>query len=462
MKRFVVCLLFLLALLTTDTLADDLIRLPIFKHPTAHISKREDEIPLYNTDAREYLIEIGLGTPVQKFNFTLDISSPGLWVSSSQCPSTDCLYSRFAEKNSSSLRQTNSTFSVPYGNGSAKGFIGYDTVTLGNLTSTNHTIGLANTTSGQSITSSSTRVSGVLGLGIPGISGDPTELSFTEQLSFNEVIGKAMFSIYFNRQDKHGATGQIVFGGFDYGKYKGPIYSLQVLDYNKQGQPNVGKTYTNITGDKIYKYWTLPGQSVVTYASNGTKIHETEFVDVAPAILDSATTLSYLPQKDVVAILETITKDYVPIQQNGGPIQAYQVNCTAFTKQKMYLDFQLSEAPNAPSGSPAIIRVPLRELALPQNGDDLYTATTCIFGLAPISKEFLTPSGTGWILGQTVLRSVYTMYDIYYREVIIIEAKNNYDIPIPSLSNTNSASYKHYYAVLVSVSLIMMGSSSIL
>ncbi|KAI8636051.1 aspartic peptidase domain-containing protein [Parasitella parasitica] len=441
MKRFV-CPLVLLAVVAANALEDGQIKLPIFKHPTAHLTKRAEDIPLYNTDAREYIVEIGLGTPVQKFNFTLDTASPGLWVSSSQCSPLDCLYSRFAEKESSTLKQTNNTFDIPYGNGSAKGLLAYDTISFGNLTSANHIIGLANATSYQSALSSSTRVSGVLGLGIPGISGDSTEPTFVEQLSLNKAIGKAMFAIYFNRQDKHGETGKIAFGGFHEEYITRPIFGCDIVDYNKQGQPNIGKTYTNTTGDKIYKYWTVPGQTVAAYASNSSKVGETDFVDVAPAILDSGTTLSYLPQKDVVRILETITKDYVPLQSDGGPIRAYQVNCSDFTKQKMWFDFQLTKSPNASSTSPGVIRVPLRELVLPQNTDDLFTATTCIFGLAPTPKEFLTPSGTGWILGQTVLRSTYILYDIFYRQVVIMEAKNNYDMPILSLSNTNHGNVK--------------------
>lgn len=60
--------------LITIALAADLIRLPIIKHDTPHIVKRDNipAIPLFNVNAREYFIEIGLGTPTQKFNVTLD------------------------------------------------------------------------------------------------------------------------------------------------------------------------------------------------------------------------------------------------------------------------------------------------------------------------------------------------------------------------------------------------------
>lgn len=70
-------LLLLLIDLTTKFIAaaDNLIRLPIIKHATPHsIAKRDNipAIPLFNANAREYLIEIGLGSPAQMFNVTLD------------------------------------------------------------------------------------------------------------------------------------------------------------------------------------------------------------------------------------------------------------------------------------------------------------------------------------------------------------------------------------------------------
>lgn len=60
--------------LFTLTLAQDLLRLPILQqhHPT--LDKRDviPAIPLYNANAREYLVQIGVGTPPQLFNVTLD------------------------------------------------------------------------------------------------------------------------------------------------------------------------------------------------------------------------------------------------------------------------------------------------------------------------------------------------------------------------------------------------------
>jgi hypothetical protein len=68
--------MFLLFLFLSVNLINALIRLPIKEntHPSYSLQRRDylPNIPLYNAKAREYLIEIGIGNPPQKFNLTLD------------------------------------------------------------------------------------------------------------------------------------------------------------------------------------------------------------------------------------------------------------------------------------------------------------------------------------------------------------------------------------------------------
>jgi hypothetical protein len=71
--------LFIILLIST-TISCQLIKLPIIERQqqqqlTPKSSKRDTsipEVPLYNANAREYLIQIGIGTPPQLFNVTLD------------------------------------------------------------------------------------------------------------------------------------------------------------------------------------------------------------------------------------------------------------------------------------------------------------------------------------------------------------------------------------------------------
>ncbi|CAO3607478.1 unnamed protein product [Mucor hiemalis] len=422
-----------------------LIRLPIIQHQNNHgILKRDSipAIPLFNANAREYLIELGIGTPPQLFNVTLDTGSSDLWIPSSKCPKNTCPYSRFDESKSSTLNSTKKSFSVQYGSGAAQGVVAYDSVTInGNQTSANQVMGLAQTTQGMSGPSASNeRASGILGLGFAGLMRDPNhDIPFIANFYNNKIIKEPVFSIYLNRQGDYGYTGEIVIGGYETTRFTGQLNFLPVITYDgKTGKPNLGQGYSSSSSNQIYKYWTVPGQAVATYTYDGTKTFETRFNDVQSAILDTGTTLSYLPEDVVISLIKTVTNNYTPLKLNSGKIQAYQVNCSDFTQQQLWFDFQFSPLANTFSNNPVIIRVPLNEMVLPQNTNNISTATTCLFGLAPISAGFLDSIGSGWILGQTVLRSAYVVHDMLGYQVGIGAAANGYHSPTFDDQNSSS------------------------
>jgi hypothetical protein len=338
------------------------------------------------------------------------------------------------ESASSTLNTTKIAFNANYGSGSAQGARVYDSITINNnLTSLNQVMGLAQSTTGMSSSSlSNERASGILGLGFAGLMQDPSnDTPFLTNLVKNKVIKEPVFSIYLNKQGDYGYTGEIVIGGYETNRFTGQLSFLPVVNYDStSGKPNLGQTYSSSsTSNNIYKYWTAPGQAIATYKSDGTKLYETQFNDLQPAILDTGTTLSYLPGDVVLAILGSITSNYQPLKLNSGTIQAYQVNCSDFTQQQQWFDFQFSPLANSFSNSPVIIRVPLSELVLPQDTNNISTSTVCLFGLAPISSGFLNSIGSGWIIGQTVLRSAYVVHDMLGLQLGIGAAANGYYSP---------------------------------
>ena len=51
----------------------DVLRFPIQPTATAYLKKRDTNgAPLYNANGKEYLVQVGVGTPPQLFNLTLD------------------------------------------------------------------------------------------------------------------------------------------------------------------------------------------------------------------------------------------------------------------------------------------------------------------------------------------------------------------------------------------------------
>ncbi|KAI9360137.1 aspartic peptidase domain-containing protein [Pilaira anomala] len=427
--------LFITFLLFSTVHAKRLLRLPIIQQQQQHIdlAKRDviPALPLYNANAREYLVQIGIGTPPQLFNVTLDTGSSDLWVPSSKCSTKICPYSRFVESDSSTLNLTKQVFEVQYGSGSAKGVVAYDSVTInGDLTSANQVMGLATTTEGMSGPSSSSheKASGILGLGFAGLMRDPKHnVPFITNLLNNKIIDEPVFSIYLNRQGDYGYTGEIVIGGYETTRFTGKLDFLPVVTYDERsGKPYLGRTYS--TGG-IQKYWTVPGQEIKSFKTDGTQLFATRFEDLQPVILDTGTTLSYLPLDIVISLMETVTSEYKAIKLNDGKIQAYEVKCSDFIDQQVWFDFQFSPLAKSFSANPVVIRVPLKEMVLPQNTNNISTATTCLFGIAPISSGFLNSIGSGWILGQTVLRSAYIVHDMLGSQVGIGAAANGYKSP---------------------------------
>ncbi|KAI7897324.1 aspartic peptidase domain-containing protein [Mucor mucedo] len=221
--------------------------------------------------------------------------------------------------------------------------------------------------------------------------------------------------------------GEIVIGGYETSRFTGQLSFLPVVTYGSTGKANLGETGSAENG--VNKYWTIPGQAIAAYDVNGTQVYETRLDQLEPVILDTGTTLSYLPQAMVTSLLDLVTTNYTALALNSGTIQAYQVNCQDFTRQHLWFDFQFSPSTLTFSNDPVKIRVPLNEMVLPQDTNTMETATTCLFGIAPISTSFLNSVGSGWILGQTVLRSAYVVHDMLGLQVGIGAAANGYHSP---------------------------------
>lgn len=313
------------------------------------------------------------------------------------------------------------------------------------MTSINQVLGLASSTQGMAGPSSShERASGILGLGFSGLMRDPNhDIPFITNLLNNKIIDEPVFSIYLNKQGDYGYTGEIVIGGYETTRFTGKLNFLPVITYDaSSGKPNIGRTYS---ASGIHKYWTVPGQEITSYKADGTRLFGTQFEDLQPVILDTGTTLSYLPQDTLISLIETVTSNYKAIKLNDGKIQAYEVNCTDFTSQQLWFDFQFSPLAKSFSNNPVVIRVPLNEMVLPQNTNNISTATTCLFGIAPISSGFLNSIGSGWILGQTVLRSAYVVHDMMGFQVGIGAAANGYRSPTFDDSQESMAAYTSPY-----------------
>ena len=177
-----------------------------------------------------------------------------------------------------------------------------------------------------------------------------------------------------------------MFGGVDTAKYHGELASVPVIP---------------LYGDYSEFIVALTGMSV-----DGTSLSSSL---PAPFVLDSGTTLSYLPYDLAFDIYNEVDALY------DSDSECAYVECSTKDRNS-YIDFTFSGQ---------TISVPFNELVLPQNltSDDQGTTfqdgtPACIFGIAPAPSSWL-------LLGDTFLRSAYVVYDLENNEVSLAQTNFN-------------------------------------
>ncbi|KAB0339883.1 hypothetical protein FD754_023575 [Muntiacus muntjak] len=164
-----------------------------------------------------YVGNITIGTPPQGFQVVFDTGSSDLWVPSIFCTSPNfSSHVMFRHNESSTYRHTNKTFSIKYCSGRMKGFVGRDTVRIGDLVSTDQPFGLSVEQSGFE----GLPFDGVLGLNYPNLSvtgGIP----IFDNLKNHGVISEPVFAFYLSKSKPEGSV--VMFGGVDKSYYQGVL-----------------------------------------------------------------------------------------------------------------------------------------------------------------------------------------------------------------------------------------------
>ncbi|CAO3624706.1 unnamed protein product [Cunninghamella blakesleeana] len=425
-------------LLATATLllglvhGEEIIRVPIQRNPHSlsvlkkrlnnennnQLDKRE---LLFNAFGREYLIEVQVGTPAQAFNLTLDTGSSELWVPTSK-----------------SLNLTKEAFSIQYGIGNAKGVYGYDTVALGDAIVTNQKIGLVSKTQSiLGVVTNGVQSNGIFGLGYPGLNivrgahnDQPFAFSLLKQQEANLV--DSVFSIYLNHFQQTGYSGEILFGGIDKTKLKGDIQYAPVVNYNvinhQPISPNVGSKNGTRAANGVYLYWTVPGQSVST-----SKGFNYDIADMAPFVLDTGSTMTYVPANVLTPLVKSLSQSIVYDSFN----MIYRADCSLKNNDQDTVNFKVSTSITEKKSAPQDvidISVPVSQLIIPVDTNDLNTAKTCMFAIAE-------GSDLPWVLGEATLRAIYSVYDMKNNRVGIAPIANT-DMPSPNgktlITNNNA------------------------
>ncbi|KAI8950877.1 aspartic-type endopeptidase [Xylaria longipes] len=334
-----------------------------------------------------YFVNATIGTPEQSVRLHLDTGSSDLWVNtpaSTLCEqrTQPCGYSgAYVANDSSTYEYVGSWFNISYVDGSgASGDYVSDTVTIGGTKLDRLQFGIGY---------SSTSTQGILGIGYPvnevqvGRAGKDAYDNLPAAMVTSGTISRNAYSLWLN--DLDASTGSILFGGIDTEQYTGTLQTLPI-----QANGGVFSEFL-ITMTSLE----LGGQTI---ASN----------QALAVLLDSGSSLTYLPNDLVETIYEHVSAQY---DESEG---AAYVPCS-LAGNASTLDFTFS--------SPKI-SVAMGELVLDLVASGGRRPTfddgepACLFGVAPAG------SGTN-VLGDTFLRSAYVVYDIDNNQISLAQTKFN-------------------------------------
>ncbi|KAI1409506.1 acid protease [Hypoxylon sp. FL1857] len=323
-------------------------------------------VPLANRSDVAYYAQLDIGTPAQQVYVQLDTGSFELWVNpdcSDLQGSADIRFCKavghYEPSSSSSATQVAGTKTLRYGIGSAQ--VQYVTDDIG-LSGTNSTLkgvqfGVAIDTVDE--------FAGILGIG-HGLNVTIRYKNFIDELADQGVTGTKAFSLALGSKDEQ--EGVVIFGGLDTGKFTGTLQTLPIIPAEE-------------SPDKVPRYWINMTSLSLTPPSGQTKQYENTTMAV---FLDSGATLTLLPTKLANSIAADFGADAT--DSNG----FYPVDCSLNDLQGL-LNFAFDGI---------TIKVPYNELVR-----ELQTGfgTQCFLGISP-SDDFL-------LLGDTMLRSAYAVFD---------------------------------------------------
>ncbi|KAI6145241.1 aspartic peptidase domain-containing protein [Pisolithus tinctorius] len=185
------------------------------------LDRRQDSIPATN-EVTSYIAAVGVGSPPTTYNLIVDTGSSNTWVGAGASYVV-----------TSTSVNTGEPVSVHHGSSSFSGTEYTDTVTLGSLTISQQSIGVASTSTGYS------GVDGVLGIGpedltLGTLTNQPsTQIpTVTQNLFAQGTIPEEVVGISFEpATTSSSVNGELTFGGTDSSKYTGTLNYTPASNY---------------------------------------------------------------------------------------------------------------------------------------------------------------------------------------------------------------------------------------
>ena len=346
-----------------------------------------------------YFANATIGTPPQNFRFHVDTGSSDLWAntdSSQICEQTQgdvdpssgnipCSISGTYNANqSSTYKYVNSEFEIKYADGTgAQGDYVTDTFNMGGATIQNQQFGVGYNSSSSE---------GVMGIGYPNLeaivqspdapNGAQSYANVPQAMVQQGLINSQAYSLWLD--DLNSLTGSILFGGVDTAKYQGSLVTMDI----------VGEGPRNQTLEMVV---TLDGIWVNVNGKNQTALTQSTSV-----LLDSGSTLSYIPNDAATTIMQAVGAKYVASQQ-----LAFCSCSLANSSDTIGFSF---------ANGQKVITADMTDLVL-QGG--ISESLDCTFGIAPQTQA--GGDGASYTLGDTFIRNAYVVYDITNNQISLAQ-----------------------------------------
>lgn len=214
-----------------------------------------------------------------------------------------------------------------------------------------------------------------------------------------KLIANPIFSIYLNKASSEGWAGEIIFGGVDQSKYTGDLVYV----------PNVPITTGSGSSNSQYSYWMVYAQGIALKGSNNDV--QKSFISSSGSktstayILDTGTTLTYLPDDIVQSLVSGITNNY----SYNSNLQVYEIDC-GLTSSNASIEVQISQSSSSTS-NPVTITVPVSNLVYPLGS--VGGVDVCFFGISSTGTSGSINVGSNtYLIGDSILRHVYAVFDV--------------------------------------------------
>ncbi|CAG8450950.1 8099_t:CDS:2 [Ambispora leptoticha] len=217
----------------------------------------------------QWIGDVHIGTPPQKFTLEFDTGSSDLWVASVFCAKAMCDgHNLYDPHKSSTYHDLKTKWDMRYLDGSnVNGFLAKDTLQVGSIEIHDQIFALA---TNQTAEFQKDVVDGVIGLGLntnTRIEGVKTPL---DNMIDQGLIKEALFSVYLV-EGKNGGGGEYLFGGYDKLKIKDDVTFVSLSSTREWVIPltniHVGNNSIDITGNALVD----TGTSVILLSSNAAK-----------------------------------------------------------------------------------------------------------------------------------------------------------------------------------------------